>query len=318
MRIIFFGTPDYVVPILNLIHKKFKDRYGKSGVIAVVTQKPKPAGREKKMTYSAVDTWAYKRDIPVIYEFSKIPPADLGVLAAYGEIIPELVIRNLKFGILNVHPSLLPKYRGASPIQAAIASGDIVTGVTIINIDEQLDHGPIVSQFSESISAQDTLETLRQRLFIRSAEVLAALLPAYTQNKIKFRVQDHKEATYTTLVKKEHGFIPSNHLSGALKGVSFKGNWKIPFIKDFSLTPNPINLNNFIRALTPWPTAWTEVKLKVESDKLKVMRLKILRAHTQPLSSNRHTLILDEVQLEGKGPVSWEEFKRGYPNATLE
>lgn len=317
MKIIFFGTPDYVVPILNLVHKTFKERFGASGVVAVVTQEPKPIGREQKLTYSPVDTWAYKKGIPVIYDLSKVPSADLGILAAYGELIPELVISHLKFGILNIHPSLLPKYRGASPVQAAIASGDSETGVTIIKIDRQMDHGPVVSQFSEGILGADTFEALRQRLFARSAEVLTTLIPSFVQGRINLREQNHGEATYTILVKKEYGFIPAKYLYACLQGRSLKAKWKIPFIKDYSLHPTPYTLDCFIRAMDPWPGAWTQVKILGGKD-IKILRLKILKAHLQKLDPKRYTLIPDLVQLEGKGPVSWEEFKRGYPNAALE
>ncbi len=212
MKIVFFGTPDYVLPIVNEVHKKFSSKNGESGIVAVVTQKPKPTGRKQFITYSAVDTWAYKRKIPVFYSPSDLIPkkvdADLGVLAAYGEIIPKLVIDRLKFGILNVHPSLLPSFRGASPVQAAIVSGLAQTGVTIIKLDEKLDHGPIVSQFTEEIFENDTTETLRNRLFERSGEVVTALVPAYVANKIKLKEQNHKEATFTTQITKEDGFIP--------------------------------------------------------------------------------------------------------------
>src|SRR3990172_1832608 len=108
MKIVFFGTPDYVLPVLEQIHKKIKGKIG-SPVVAVVTQSPKPAGRDKKITFSPVDAWAHKRKIPIYYKSSDLLKdrleADLGVLAAYGEIIPETVLKNFKYGILNLHPS---------------------------------------------------------------------------------------------------------------------------------------------------------------------------------------------------------------------
>ena len=313
MKIVFFGTPDYVLPILNLAQKTFRDKLGESGIVAVVTQKPKPVGREKKITYSPVDTWAYKRDVPVILDFSKIPEADLAILAAFGEIIPEYIIGKFKFGILNIHPSLLPKFRGASPVQASILSGELKTGATIIKIDKEMDHGPVVSQFTEEILESDTLESLRNSLFERAASVLVALIPAYVKGKIQLRDQDHNLATYTTQVKKEHGFITPKILAACLNGQSSKYVWEIPFMKDFILSVNSNNLNNFIRALDPWPGAWTLIKLQNKGVKEKSLRLKLLKAHL-----DNEKLILDEVQLEGKGPVTWSEFQRGYPSATLE
>ena len=187
MRVVFFGTPEYVLPVLNRVHKTFKSRGEKSPVVAVVTQKPKPSGRKKQLEYSAVDTWAHKKGIKRYFKASdlieKCIEADLGILASYGEIIPKKVIKHFPYGILCIHPSLLPKYRGASPVQATILSGETETGVTIIKIDEKLDHGPIISQFKEEVLPDDTTESLRNRLFNKSAEVLSTLIPAYIQGK---------------------------------------------------------------------------------------------------------------------------------------
>jgi len=309
MKIVFFGTPEYVLPVLEQLHKKIKGKIG-SPIAAVVTQSPKPAGREKKIAYSPVDAWAHKRKIPTYYKLSdlldKRIEADLGVLAAYGEIIPEAVIKNFKYGIINLHPSLLPKFRGASPVQAAIVSGKPETGVTIIKLDAKLDHGPILSQFKEEILPEDTTDALRARLFERGADVLVELVNPYVKGKVVPRVQDDKEATFTTLVKKAHGFIPPKYLSSSLEGKSIKENWQIAFIKDFSLSVSPDSLCNFIRSVSSWPGAWTYIRLSESQSK----RLKILKAHPE-----QDRLVLDEVQLEGKNPVSWEEFKTGYPNA---
>lgn len=311
MKIVFFGTPDYIVPVLNSLHKTFISGPGESPIVAVVTQKPKPTGRKQILAYTPVDEWAHKRKIPVFYSANELLEekirADLGVLAAYGAIIPKEVIKSFPHGILNIHPSLLPKNRGASPIQAAILAGETETGVTIIKIDELLDHGPIVSQFKEALSPTETLESLRKRLFERAAEVLVALLGPYREGKIKAREQNHQEATYTTLVKKEHGFIPPNFLKYALEGKTPKEDWEIGFIKDFSIKPTPLSCERFIRALDPWPQAWTNIKIN-SSQK----RLKILKAHI-----TEGKLILGLVQLEGKNPVSWEEFLAGYAGAAF-
>jgi len=312
MKIVFFGTPDYVVPIVNLLHKSFSDKTGKSAILTVVTQKPKPYGRKQEKAYSPVDTWAYKKKIPVTYELAEIPFADLGVLAAYGEIIPDSVIRKFKFGILNIHPSLLPIYRGASPIQAAIASMDKETGVTIIKIDSHMDHGPIIAQFKETISQSDTLGSLRERLFARASEVLVSLIPPYLQSKIKLREQEHDGASYTSLVKKEHGYISPAYLQKTTTGKPISAKWIIPFIKDYSQKPSAQMLDAYIRALNPWPTAWSDVLLNPGGPS---RRLKILSAHID--SGPENLLILDEVQLEGKNTVSFEEFKRGYPKASF-
>lgn len=311
MKIVFFGTPDYVLPVLGKIHKSFVSGPGKSPIVAVVTQNPKPTGRKQILAYSPVDSWAHERKIPAFYtakEFLKSAlSADLGILAAYGSIIPKEVINFFPHGILNIHPSLLPKYRGASPVQAAILAGETETGVTIIKIDERVDHGPIVSQFKEEISPADTLATLRAKLFERAARVLVELIKPYLKGKINAREQNHQEATFTTLVKKEYGFIPPKYLRNALEGKSLKEDWKIGFIKDFPLAPSPSSLEKFIRALDPWPLAWTNITIGKET-----RRLKIIKSHLEG-----EKLVLGEVQLEGKNPVSWKEFRMGYPNATF-
>jgi methionyl-tRNA formyltransferase len=287
MKIVFFGTPDYVLPILNSIHKRFISGPGRSPIVAVVTQSPKPVGRKQKLTYSPIDAWAHQRKIPIFYSAKELlkakVEANLGVLAAYGEIIPDEAISFFSNGILNIHPSLLPQYRGASPVQAAIINGDKETGVTIIKLDEKMDHGPIVSQFKEEIKPDDTTGTLREKLFLRSAEVMSELIEPYLAGKIKPREQNHKEATFTKLLKKENGFID-------LKKAK------------------PEEAEKFIRAMDPWPNAWTLIKGIGKQSK----RLKILKAHLE-----NEKLVLDEVQLEGKNPVSWKEFSAGYPKANF-
>lgn len=273
MKIIFFGTPEYVVPILSKLAKNHE-------IVAVVTQPPKPVGREQFKKYSPVDDWAHKRNVLIFFQFDKpFPEADLGICAAYGKIIPETVIKQFKFGILNIHPSLLPKYRGASPISSAIANGDMETGVTIIKMDKEMDHGPIITQFKEDINPEDTTDTLRSRLFERSAQVLIDLIPNYLKGKIKIKKQNEKEATFTKVLTREDGFI---HLK----------------------EKTPKEAERFIRAMNPWPGAWT----RLENQK----RLKLLKAHLE-----EGKLILDEVQLEGKDPVSWKQFKKGYPKSII-
>lgn len=236
MRIIFFGTPDYVLPILTAVHKKFVSGPGRSPIIAVVTQSPKPTGRKQLTTYSPVDKWAHDHKIPIFYAADDLKKEnlspDLGILASYGEIIKKDVISLFPKGILVIHPSLLPKYRGSSPAPTAIQEGEIVTGATIIKMDEKMDHGPIISQFKEDISPTETGEELRNRLFARSAEVLAELIEPYLKGKITPRPQDDSRATYTKIFTKEDGYVD-------LKKETQE------------------SLDRKIRALFPWPGVWT-------------------------------------------------------------
>lgn len=312
MKIVFFGTPEYVLPVLNSLHKEFVSGPGKSPIVAVVTQSPKPTGRKQILTYSPIDKWAHEHKITTYYNPEDLLKEkikfDLGVIADYGKIISKEVIGLFANGILNIHFSQLPKYRGASPVQAAILSGDKEIGITIFKIDELLDHGSILSQFTEEILPSDTWGSLKIRLFERAKEVLIELIDPYLRGKIKLREQNHGEATYTTLVKKEHGFIPPKYLEAALAEKSLKETWSILFIKDYSLRPTPYTLNCFIRAMDPWPCAWSLVNVNK-----KQLRIKIIKAHLE-----EEKLILDEVQLEGKNPVSWKEFRMGYPKVVFE
>jgi methionyl-tRNA formyltransferase len=275
MKIIFFGTPDYVIPIMEALYKKFRT-VNKKGVVAVVTQPPKPAGREKRLEYSAVDVWAYKHKIPIFHNYDDLPGADLGVVAAFGKIIPRATIEYFPKGILNVH---------ASPTQAAISSGDTTTGVTVIKMDEKMDHGPVISKFTEKIEDTDTNEVLRRRLFERSSDLLVGLIPSYVSGKISLKEQNHEEATFTKLITKEDGFISQKALKEDPEGTERK-----------------------FRAYQPWPGIYTIVKINAEEKRLKILDLHL----------GDEGLVFDQVQLEGKNPVSWEEFKKGYPTLSFQ
>jgi methionyl-tRNA formyltransferase len=285
LKIGFFGTPSYVLPVLTALHRKYVTGPGRSPIVAVVTQSPKPTGRKQILAYSPIDKWAHDHKIEIFYsagDFLKNPvEADFGVCAAYGEIIPQSVINFFPKGILNIHPSLLPKYRGASPVQSAIVNGETETGVTIIKMDEKMDHGPIISQFKEEIDPADTGESLRKRLFEKSAEVLIELIDPYLKGKIKPRVQNDEEATFTKIVKREDGLVSLD--------------------KD-----DPEIIERKSRAYSPWPGIWTLLRLPGAAEGPS-RRLKILKLHL-----DNGKLILDEVQLEGKNPVKWKQFEDAY------
>lgn len=312
MRIVFFGTPEYVLPVLKTVHKAFKEKDGTSPISAVVTQAPKPVGRSQFLEYSAIDTWAYKRDLPKFFSAADIVTeeikADIGILAAYGEIIPKDVIDYFPHGILNIHPSLLPKYRGTSPVQGAIIAGERKTGVTVIKLDEELDHGPIVSSFSERIKEDDTTKELRERLFERSADFIKDLIRPYISRKISIKTQDDKKATYTTLVRKADGFIKPAYFKNALEGKTTNADWDIGFMKDFTTKPAPEIIERFVRAMQPWPQAWTNVNISGDS-----LRLKILSAKLED-----GKLVPEKVHLEGKTAVTWKQFNEGYESAIFE
>jgi methionyl-tRNA formyltransferase len=308
MTIIFFGTPEFVIPILSALHKKYNSYERK--LIAVVTQPPKEVGRKKLITRSPVDNWAYKHKIPVITELSDIPKADLGIVAAYGRMIPESVIKSFSSGVLNIHPSVLPQFRGASPVQAALATGQAQTGVSIIKMDDEMDHGPIVAQLTEEIKDDDTNDTLRRRLFDLSTKVLIDLIPSYMGCKINLKNQDHEKATFTKQLSSEDGFIPPNILKAIIKGQTRVLKWELKFLPNYTVKYSPKNVYNLYRALSPWPGIWTIIP-EINPPK----RLLILKAHLELTMENKAAFIPDIVQLEGKNQVTWKQFKEGHPNA---
>lgn len=312
IKIVFFGTPKFVLPVLNDLNKSLKTKEG-SPIVAVVTQKPKLVGRKKSLTYTPVDKWAFDREIPKFHsaeEFLKSGiKADVGILAAYGEILSKEVLNFFPHGILNIHGSILPKFRGATPIRSAIISGEKETGATIIKLDEKLDHGPIVTKFKEEISDNDTSETLKIKVFEKAGPILSELMQAYIKGKINLKTQDESEATYCREITKQDGLIPFEFIQSALSGKVNKKSWEIPFMKDFSQKPTAENIYNFVRAMDPWPVAWTYVSCTKGGEK---KRLKIVKCHV-----DASKLIIDRVQLEGKNEVSFEQFKQGYPEASI-
>ncbi len=253
MRIIFLGSDNYSRIVLEALKKD------KSLEILKVISDKKGLEELKKIS----------------------PQPEVGILASFGHILPPEILDLPQKGILNIHPSLLPKYRGPSPCQLAILNGEKKTGVTIIKLDEKVDHGPVATQSEEEIKPDDTAESLYQRLFALGARTLLAILPAFTANKIELREQDHVQATYSQMLTREDGRLDLS------KPDDFK--------------------ERFIRAMFPWPGAWTLLRIGSSGQ---AKRLKILKAH---LESGK--LILDEVQLEGKNPVRWQQFQEGYPGA---
>lgn len=315
-KVVFFGTPYYSVYVLDKLSRYLKKSDSK--IVAVVTRPPKPVGRDKFVTYSDVDKWAYDRKIKIIRDPASVVDieADIGVIASYGKIITKNVIDHFSKGIINVHPSILPLFRGASPVQSAIATGIEETGVSFFMLDSEMDHGPILSKFEESILPDDTTQTLRDRLFERSAEVLPKLMEAYLAGKVTPKAQNHDLATFTTVIKKDDGFVPFENLLAATIGKDTKDKMKVRFIDEFEEEVTPANIYNLYRALNPWPGIWTFVKI---GGKKEEKRLKIVKTHLESIEpdnqvTNKPTnhLVIDEVQLEGKNPVSWKQFVEGY------
>ncbi len=233
-KIVFIGTPEFGAIILKELIKEHEP-------VLVITNPDKPKGRNNIITPSLVKELAQKLNIPVQHDFKNIE-ADLIITAAFGKIIPKHIIDLPKYGCLNVHPSLLPKYRGASPIQTAILNGEEETGVSIMLMDEKMDHGPVLSQIKHKIDNKD-YNTLSKELAEKGAQLLIETIPKYLKGEIKPKEQNHDKATFTKIIKKEDGKI------------------------DWSRTPQEIERQ--IRAFNPWPGTFTFLKDK---------RIKILEA----------------------------------------
>jgi methionyl-tRNA formyltransferase len=301
-KIIFMGTPEFSVPILEaLINSDFQ-------VAAVYTQPDRRAGRGQHVTSSPVKRLAESQGLHVVQiekfkdagnieKLDELKP-DAIVVASFGLLLPPQVLSIPKFGCINVHPSLLPRYRGASPIATAIWQGDEITGVTIMLMDKGMDTGPILAQKEVPISDDDTAGSLGEKLAKVGARLMVDTLASWIGGRIKAKLQDETKATDTKIIKKEDGQI----------------DWRL----------SATELWRRVRAFDPWPgsyTDWRGKRLKL----LKVLPLPderneesgrvIALSHPSQVGVGVQTghgvLGLGSVQLEGKREMSAEEFARG-------
>ena len=278
-------------------------------VAAVVTQPDRPKGRELKLQPSPVKELAVEKGLPVLQperarneafvkELQSCHP-DLIVVAAYGQILAPVILEMPRFGCLNVHTSLLPKYRGAAPIQWAILNDEEETGVTIMKMDAGLDTGPIVTQVRTPISAEDDSATLHDRLAILGAELLVQTLPDYLANKIVPKPQPAEGASYARKITKEDGEI----------------DWT---------QPGRVVWNR-IRAFTPWPGAFTYQQTKAARRLVKIWEAKVEEAAGTPgtvlaadkggivVGCGKQALRILNLQLEGGRRLTAQQFLAGHP-----
>lgn len=282
LKILFVGSGDFASVILEgLIHLGLN--------LDILTEKAKPAGRDQtiKITPVAETAKRFGKEYREISDFGlhaslalRISDFDLLICSDFGKIIPNSILNMVRMAPINIHPSLLPKYRGPSPIQTAILKGDKKTGVSIIKMTDKIDKGPILAQFETDVQPNDDFWMLRDRLATSALKLLVKVLPPLAANKIEQAPQDPQKASYTKIFKKEAGLI----------------DWK----------KKPPAIERQIRAFYPWPGSFTYIDDK---------RLIIHKAHlakSSDLRSKFSKLVLDCVQLEGKKPTSWQEFLRGY------
>jgi methionyl-tRNA formyltransferase len=300
-RILFMGTPEFAVPSLAaLVERDYP-------IMGVVTQPDRPKGRGRETIPSPVKAFAEEHRLHVIQperlaadsflkQFESLSP-DMVVLAAFGQILPAMIITAPGMGCINVHPSLLPKYRGAAPINWAIIRGEQRTGVTIMYMSEGVDRGDIVLQREVPIGAAETYGKLHDRLAALGAELLLVAIEKITDGTATRTKQDDTAATYTTRLKKEDGLIRWN--------------------------TDAADIVNLVRGLSPSPGAYTFLDGKV----LKVLDAVGEEAATGdaagrvgretekglPVAARNGCVYLREIQMESRKKMSIREFLRGYP-----
>lgn len=304
MRVVFMGTPEIAVPSLEGL---LRNRYQ---VVAVYTQPDRAAGRGRKVSVSPVKQTALNWNIPVEQpdslqensvrlKLSAYKP-DVIVVAAYAQLLPKEVLDIPAHSCINIHPSLLPRHRGSSPVAAAILAGDELTGVSIMKMSKGLDTGPVLAQAQIAISSLDTTGSLTVKLSLVSAQLLLEVLPYWLGGEIKPRPQDKSGASYLGEFSKKDGEI----------------DWNLP----------AINIWRRVRAFHPWPgcyTRWQGKQIKI----IEAMPLPAEGAFPagQTLSVNKEGVVLGintgdgvlgilVLQMEGKRAMSADEFLRGQRN----
>lgn len=302
MKTVFMGTPDFAVPPLHaLIEAGYE-------VAAVVTQPDKPKGRGKTLLPTPVKEEALMHEIPVyqpqrvrknpefLETLKEIDP-DIIIVAAFGQIIPKEILELPKFGCINIHASLLPKYRGAAPIQQAVIDGEKESGVTIMQMGEGLDTGDMISKIIIPLAQDETGGSLFGKLAQAGAELLIKTLPSIEQGTAEREKQPEESPTpYAAMITKQMGLM------------------------NFSKPAE--ELERLVRGMNPWPSAYTFINGK----NLKVWKCKVSGEQTDAIpgtvfltdkegihvACEKGTLILTEVQLEGKKRMDTEAFLRGY------
>jgi methionyl-tRNA formyltransferase len=295
-RIVFMGSPDFALPILNALAKNFN-------VVGVVTKPDKRSGRGQKTTPPPVKKLALDLEIEIIQPKSLKSDVfqqkliewnpDLIVVAAFGKILPNSILDHPPHGCINIHTSLLPRWRGAAPINAAILNGDEYSGVTIMKMAQGLDTGDIISQRSIPIPDNETAGSLFDKLSSIGAKLLIDTIPNYICGRILPRPQNEELSTYAPMLKKEDGLIDPER--------------------------SAIEIERQIRAFNPWPGS----TFPYDGKNLKIHEVSTSNEHTHPtgtrfihykkpaIQTSDGIIILENVQKAGKKAISGEDFLRG-------
>jgi len=298
MRLVFMGTPEFAVVLLRSL------ALNNYQVAAVYTKRDKLAGRGHELSFSPVKQAAISLDLPVVQpgslrkpeaqaEFASFAP-DVIVVAAFGQILPAEVLALPRFGCINIHPSLLPRHRGAAPVVSTILAGDAWGGVSIMRMDEGLDTGPVLTRAQVLVRDDDTTATLSERLSLMSAHMLADILPGWTRGEIKPQPQDDTLATYFKPIAKEAGQI----------------DWYLPAVE----------LWRQVRAYQPWPGSFTRYNGRVlkileawpmECDAQNAVGTVLVLGKGCGVVTGKGILELRCIQIEGKQAMSAANFIRG-------
>ena len=293
LKIIFMGTPEFSVPTLKtLIDQNYE-------VLMIYTQPPKKSKRGQKINISPIQSFSEKKNIPFRspetlnnneYEFIKNLSADLGVVVAYGKLIPINILEATKLGFLNIHASLLPKWRGAAPIQRSIMNGDKKTGISIMKIQEKLDSGPIMASHELELNSNSTYGEVEKKLSDVGANLLIECLQTIEKGNSKFIEQVHSETTYAKKISKKEAKI------------------------DWNLSADKIVAH--IHGLNPNPGAWFEF----QKERIKVWKAKKLLLNGRPgtvlnenltVACQSNSIQILEIQREGKNKQSTKDFLLG-------
>jgi methionyl-tRNA formyltransferase len=298
MRVVFMGTPDFAVPVMTEIVGQGHE------IVAVYTRAPKPAGRGMDLRPSPVHALADSFGIPVFTpktlrdadEQARFAAhgADIAVVVAYGLILPRPVLDAPRLGCLNLHASLLPRWRGAAPIQRAIMAGDAETGVMVMKMEEGLDTGPVAMAERVSITPDMNAGELHDRLCVIGADLMARALAAASRESLQFTPQSEEGVTYAHKIEKAEA--------------------RIDWSRDAK------SLHDHVRGLSPFPGAFFEVDLGKGLERVKVLRARICEGRAAPgtllddaltVACGEGALQLLDVQRAGKGPMKAQEFLRG-------
>lgn len=291
---VFFGSHHFSTPILQqLIDSGIFD------IKLVVTQPDRPVGRKQEIQMTGVKTLALKYNIPVeqpasLKDYTLPVSADINIVCKYGLIIPEKILNFAKHGSINSHASLLPKYRGASPIQSVLVHGEKETGVTMMVMDKEMDHGPILAQGKLAINPDENCFELSERLAPLEAELLIKTIPDFIAGKITPQIQNHEEATFCKELTRDDGKIDWNRTA--------------------------TEIYNLYRGMTPWPGIWTEwngkrlklLKIAPADMKIETGKLTAKDGHLYMGAGQNTAIEIFELQLEGKTAIDAKGFINGF------